>query len=137
MVFSLRSANASLGYADAFRTGADILLFFDPDLDENICAGKLDPLRHGWMNGIWWWNDPDQMLIREPLTMRRSKVDRLQSGPEEVGCWEMSLIVFLKNDSCCSWIQSSQAKRSTSTPINPLTFLSGPTSSCFRAYDSR
>ena len=58
----------SLGYADSFRTGADIGFDFDP-------GPRLEYLRwqtratmsRGWQNGIWWWIDPDQILLREPF----------------------------------------------------------------------
>ncbi|MEE2752202.1 MAG: glycoside hydrolase family 36 protein [Myxococcota bacterium] len=63
----------SLGYADSFRTGADIAFNFDPD-------PRLDYLRwqaratagRSWQNGVWWWVDADSVLVREPFTLQHA-----------------------------------------------------------------
>ena len=43
-------------------------------------------MSRSWQNGIWWWVDPDQMLLREPFEepqVRGSIVANLISG----GSW--------------------------------------------------
>ena len=59
----------SLGYAQSFRTGADIAFGFDriPKLDYLRWAARSTAAR-GWSNGLWWWIDPDQILVRPPFT---------------------------------------------------------------------
>jgi len=59
----------SLGYAESFRTGADIAFGFDrdPQLAYLRWAGRSTAAR-SWTNGRWWWIDPDQILVRPPFT---------------------------------------------------------------------
>lgn len=59
----------SLGYAESFRTGADIAFGFDrdPKLAYLRWATRSTAAR-SWSNGRWWWIDPDQILVRPPFT---------------------------------------------------------------------
>ena len=59
----------SLGYAESFRTGADIAFGFDrdPKLAYLRWAARSTAAR-SWTNGRWWWIDPDQILVRPPFT---------------------------------------------------------------------
>ena len=59
----------SLGYAESFRTGADIAFGFDrdPKLAYLRWATRSTAAR-SWSNGRWWWIDPDQLLVRPPFT---------------------------------------------------------------------
>ena len=59
----------SLGYAESFRTGADIAFGFDrdPKLAYLRWATRATAAR-SWSNGRWWWIDPDQILVRPPFT---------------------------------------------------------------------
>ena len=59
----------SLGYAESFRTGADIAFGFDrdPKLAYLRWATRATAAR-SWTNGRWWWIDPDQILVRPPFT---------------------------------------------------------------------
>lgn len=59
----------TLGYAEGMRTGADIAFVLDPDprLGYLRWQGRATAGR-AWMNGVWWWNDADPILMREPFT---------------------------------------------------------------------
>ena len=59
----------SVGYAESYRTGADIGFSFDrrPQLAYLRWQGRATAAR-SWSNGRWWWIDPDQILVREPFT---------------------------------------------------------------------
>jgi alpha-galactosidase len=58
----------SLGYADAYRTGADIAFNFDPDPEPAYLRWQARATAaRSWQNGLWWWIDPDQIIIREPF----------------------------------------------------------------------
>ncbi len=59
----------SHGYAESFRTGADIAFGFDriPKLAYLRWAARSTAAR-GWTNGRWWWIDPDQLLVRPPFS---------------------------------------------------------------------
>ncbi len=58
----------SVGYAQSFRTGADIAFGFDriPKVDYLRWAVRSTAAR-GWSNGLWWWIDPDQILVKPPF----------------------------------------------------------------------
>jgi hypothetical protein len=77
----------SVGYAESYRTGSDIAFGFDrrPQLAYMRWQARATAAR-GWGNGRWWWNDPDQLLVRDPLTeveVTGSVVANLVSG----GTW--------------------------------------------------
>jgi hypothetical protein len=60
----------SLGYADAFRTGADIGFGFDPGPRREYLRWQLrSTAARSWQNQLWWWVDPDQILLREPFSI--------------------------------------------------------------------
>jgi hypothetical protein len=59
----------SVGYADAFRTGADIGFNFDPGPRHEYLRWQVRATAaRSWQNGVWWWIDPDQILLREPFS---------------------------------------------------------------------
>ena len=118
----------SLGYADAFRTGADIGFNFDPGpRHEYLRWQTRATMSRSWQNGIWWWVDPDQMLLRDPFEepqVRGSIVANLISG----GSWLIGddlrtvqrerLELALRKDIVAL---SGQLVK----PINPLSYISG------------
>ena len=59
----------SVGFAQQFRSGADIAFEISPDPDPDYLrwAARSTAAR-GFANGRWWWNDPDQLLLREPTS---------------------------------------------------------------------
>lgn len=59
----------SVGFADSFRTGADIAFEPTPDPDPAFLRWQARATAaRSWSNGRWWWNDADNLLVREPLT---------------------------------------------------------------------
>jgi alpha-galactosidase len=59
----------SVGFADGFRTGADIAYGWSPDPDRAYLRWQArNTAGRAWMNGRWWWNDPDVLLVREPFS---------------------------------------------------------------------
>ena len=119
----------SLGYADAFRTGADIGFNFDiGPRHEYLRWQTRATMSRSWQNGIWWWVDPDQMLLREPFgdpQVRGSIVANLISG----GSWLIGddmrsvererLELALRKDLVNRFGQLVR-------PIDPLSYVSGP-----------
>ncbi|MDP6935564.1 MAG: hypothetical protein QGG40_21780, partial [Myxococcota bacterium] len=58
----------TLGFADSFRTGADIAFEVDPDPRQDYVRWQArSTAARSWQNGLWWWNDPDQLIVREPF----------------------------------------------------------------------
>lgn len=119
----------SLGYADAFRTGADIGFDFDPGpRHEYLRWQTRATMARSWQNGIWWWVDPDQMLLRTPFEDKQvhgSIVANLISG----GSWligddlrsvdRQKLALALRSDIVS---KTGQLVR----PVDPLSYISGP-----------
>ena len=119
----------SLGYADAFRTGADIGFNFDiGPRHEYLRWQTRATMSRSWQNGIWWWVDPDQMLLREPFEepqVRGSIVANLISG----GSWLIGddmrsvererLELALRKDLVNRFGQLVR-------PVDPLSYVSGP-----------
>jgi len=59
----------SLGYAESFRTGADIAFESSPDPDISYYRWQArTTAARSWTQGRWWWMDPDQLIIRDPLS---------------------------------------------------------------------
>lgn len=58
----------SVGHVQSYRTGADIAFGFDPDPRDAYLRwqGRASAAR-AWQNGVWWWVDPDAILVREPF----------------------------------------------------------------------
>ena len=59
----------SLGYAESFRTASDIAFesSTEPQVDFYRWQARSTAAR-SWTQGRWWWMDPDQVLVRDPLT---------------------------------------------------------------------
>jgi hypothetical protein len=58
----------SVGWFQAFRTGADIAFSHDPDPVRQYLRWQVrETAARSWQNGLWWWNDADALLVREPF----------------------------------------------------------------------
>ena len=119
----------SVGYADAFRTGADIGFGFDPGpRHEYLRWQARATASRSWQNGIWWWIDPDQILLRAPFSAAErngSLVANVISG----GSWllgdDISTLSFnLLEDGMASPLVDTRGL--VGEPLNPLSSPSGP-----------
>ena len=59
----------SVGFAESFRTGSDIAFesWTEPHIDFFRWQARATAAR-AWTQSIWWWMDPDQLIVRDPLT---------------------------------------------------------------------
>ena len=59
----------SVGFAESYRSGADIAFDFDrrPERPYLRWRARASAARN-FTNGLWWWIDADQILVREPFT---------------------------------------------------------------------
>jgi len=58
----------SVGFADSFRSGADIAFDFAPDPTPEFLRWQArQTAGRAWSNGRWWWNDADQIMVRDPF----------------------------------------------------------------------
>ncbi|MBM73877.1 MAG: hypothetical protein CMK59_00645 [Proteobacteria bacterium] len=119
----------SLGYADAFRTGADIGFSFDPGPRREYLRWQIrSTAARSWMNGIWWWNDPDQMLIREPFNDQEvtgSIASNLASG----GSWLLGDELFsVPQERLLLQLDPEITSKIglKVRPVDPFSFISGP-----------
>ena len=119
----------SVGYADAFRTGADIGFNFDPGpRHEYLRWQARATASRRRQNGIWWWIDPDQILLREPF----SEVERNGSLVANVisgGSWLLgddlsTLDTDLLIDGMASPLVDTRGL--IGEPLDPLSSPSGP-----------
>ncbi len=118
----------SVGYADSYRSGADIAFGFDrrPERAYMRWQARATAAR-GWANGLWWWNDPDQLLVREPLTevgVAGSLAATVVSG----GTWMLGddLVALPPERRELALLSSLTDLRGGQwTPQSPLQFVSG------------
>ena len=118
----------SVGHVQSFRTGADIAFGFDriPKLDYLRWAARSTAAR-GWSNGVWWWVDPDQILIKPPfddVQSRGAVVANAVSG----GVWMLgddlpALSEARLNLALEPTLMAMRGMRGV--PRNPVTFVSG------------
>ena len=64
----------SVGWAEQYRTGADIAFEVSPDPDPAYLRWQArSTAARAFTNGRWWWIDPDQLLVREPFDDVRAR----------------------------------------------------------------
>ncbi len=118
----------SLGYAESFRTGADIAFEISPDPDMAYYRWQArSSAARGWTQGRWWWMDPDQLIVREPLTdteVRGALASALVAG----GTWMLGDdLVALDTDRLNLMLQSDVLTLlgQQVSPTSPLDHVSG------------
>lgn len=112
----------SVGTADAYRTGADIAFGFDPDgQPEYLRWQARATAARAWQNGIWWWVDADQIMLRDPIEPTGALVAGAVSG----GAW---LYGDAPQDLDPRFVSSELLSLvgQTAVPESPLSFVSGP-----------
>ncbi len=118
----------SVGYAEQFRTGADIAFERLPDPDIGYVRWQArNTAARGFMNGRWWWNDPDQLLVRQPLSddeVRGALVAQIASG----GAWMLGDdLVDVDADRLALALDPALVALSGvgTVPLDPLAYPSG------------
>ena len=118
----------SVGFAEAFRTGADIAYGWDPDPEPAYLRWQARATAgRSWMNGLWWWNDPDVVLLREPFEDHQARgavVAQLVSS----GLWLAGDDLSASSDAqlALELHPGAVALRGESVfPVSPLRFPSG------------
>ncbi len=58
----------SVGYAESYRSGADIAFHVLPDPNPGFLRWQARATAaRAWSSGVWWWIDPDNLILRDPL----------------------------------------------------------------------
>ncbi len=118
----------SVGWFHAFRSGADIAFSSDPDPRREYLRWQVrETAARSWQNGLWWWNDPDALLVREPFTDGEaggSIVANVVSG----GAWllgdDLPTVDEARIDAALD-PQLLATMGATIEPIDPLSYPSG------------
>ena len=77
----------SVGYAESFRTGADIAFESDPDPTRDFYRWQARATAaRRFTHGRWWWMDPDQLIVRAPFDAAETR-GALASGVAAGGTW--------------------------------------------------
>lgn len=118
----------SVGWFHAFRSGADIAFSSDPDPRREYLRWQVrETAARSWQNGLWWWNDADALLVREPFTdgeANGSIVANVVSG----GAWllgdDLPLVDEARVDAALNPALLA-TMGTTPRPIDPLSYPSG------------
>lgn len=77
----------SVGWADSWRSGADIAYDVHPDPDLALLRWQArNTAARAFANGVWWWNDADAVLLRAPLDEAGARAS-LAAGVASGGAW--------------------------------------------------
>lgn len=118
----------SVGWFHAFRSGADAAFSSDPDPRREYLRWQVrSTAARGWMNGRWWWNDPDALLVRDPwheAEARGAVVANVVSG----GAWllgdDLSALPGARLDLALH-AGARATMGGSARPERPLSFVSG------------
>ncbi|MCK6527263.1 alpha-galactosidase [Myxococcota bacterium] len=118
----------TLGLAEAYRTGSDIAFSLAPDPRLEFLRWQArSTAARGFLNGLWWWNDADQVLVREPADAalaRGAVVANAVSG----GAWLLGDDLAALPEERLAWALDPEVLSllgARAVPEDPLSFPSG------------
>lgn len=118
----------TVGFAESWRSGPDIAFSFDPDPKQAFLRNQArTTAARSFLNGLWWWNDADQILVREPfseLEARGAVVANAVSG----GMWMLGDDLVGLPAARLAWALDPDAVATAgavAVPAHPLTAVSG------------
>ena len=118
----------TVGYAESMRTGADIGFEVSPDPQVVYYRWQLrSTAARQFTHGRWWWMDPDQLIVRPPLTdaeVRGALASAFASG----GTWMLGdALPDLADDRLQALLDPALFERlgQTGRPHDPLAAVSG------------
>jgi|GEM_PF-1325816 len=118
----------SVGYAESFRTGSDIAFesWTEPHIDFYRWQARATSAR-AWTHSIWWWIDPDQLIVREPLSALEVS-GALASAVVAAGTWMLGdELTVLPVDRLNSALNPAllSLRGQPVRPVDPLSAVSG------------
>lgn len=118
----------TVGHADSWRSGPDIAFSVAPDPDLAYLRNQVRSTgARGFANGLWWWNDADVLLVREPTTaagVSGAVVANVVTG----GVWLLGddLAALPADRAALALNGAAMATAGASVaPVDPLRFVSG------------
>ncbi len=118
----------SVGFADSWRSGADIAFVNDPEPRRPYLRWQArSTAARAFANGTWWWNDADNLLLRAPFSdteARGAVAANVASG----GVWLLGdAFAALDAERLATALDPDVVGLAglTTTPIDPLAFVSG------------
>ncbi len=112
----------SVGFAEGFRTGADIAFELSPDADPAFVRWQArQTAARSFTNGRWWWSDADQILVRGLTDPTGAVAANAASG----GTWQLG-DALAEVDAEVLFAPGAVATRGSSArPVDPLSYPSG------------
>jgi alpha-galactosidase len=116
----------SLGVFDGYRTGADIAFAFDPDPRRDYLRWQARATAaRSWQNGVWWWNDPDVVLMRAPFDDVEA-TGALVANAVSGGLWLLGdSFGALPAGRVGLALDLAETRGASVSPTDPLAFVSG------------
>ncbi len=118
----------TVGYAESYRTGADIAFGGIPDPQPEFLRWQARATAaRAWANGTLWWNDPDQLLVRAPFDDTRARgavAAQVVSG----GAWLLGDDLPALDEHLLGWALHEGAvglRGQLPVPLEPLAHPSG------------
>jgi hypothetical protein len=118
----------SVGWADSYRTGPDIAFTLDQNPRRDYLRNQLrSTAARGFSNGVWWWVDPDNLILRDPF----NDVEATGAAAAQVlagGVWLLGDDLEALPASKASIALGADIvdlRGGVATPANPLGFVSG------------
>ena len=114
----------SVGFADSFRSGADIAFSALPDPDLAFLRWQArSTAARGWANGRWWWNDADAVLVRAPF---EAVTGAVASQAASGGPWFLGDdLRELDADRLATALTAADLRGGAFVPEEPFSFVSG------------
>jgi alpha-galactosidase len=118
----------SVGYAQSYRSGADIAFGFDrtPELAYLRWQARSTAAR-SFSNGRWWWLDADQILVRPPFD-RTAATGAIAANVVSGGVWMLGDDLTALSDTRLQLAMREEAvalRGQTPVPDAPLSAISG------------
>lgn len=112
----------SVGFAEGFRTGADIAFEVSPDADPAFVRWQArQTAARSFTNGRWWWSDADQILVRGLADPTGAVAANAASG----GTWQLGDALADVDPDALLAPAAVATRGSASRPVDPLSYPSG------------
>ena len=118
----------SLGFAESYRTGADIAFSAVPDPQPEFLRWQArTTAARSWANGTWWWNDPDQLMLRDPFDEVRAR-GAVTAQAASGGPWLLGDDLPALSEQKLAWaldLEATATRGLLPRPVEPLSYPSG------------
>ncbi|MDP2312076.1 MAG: alpha-galactosidase [Pseudomonadota bacterium] len=118
----------TVGHADSWRSGADIAFDVDPDPRRAYLRWQArSTAARAFANGVWWWNDADNLLLRAPFSSGEAN-GAVAANVASGGVWLLGdAFAVLDAERLAAALDPDVVALAgaTTAPADPLAFVSG------------